>query len=84
MSKIFLDVEVPGNARIYEFTADSFMTVGKVKEQFIAQISAVENQKIFADESQVLFCSTQLEGLLQDQEILGEVGVKSGDTIILL
>lgn len=84
MSKIYLDVQVPGIARTYEFAADSIMTVGKVKKDFTAQISAVEGRKIFADPAQVLFCSQALEGLLQDGEILGELGVASGDTIILL
>lgn len=84
MSKIYLDVQVPGVARTYEFTADSMMLVGKVKRQFISQISAVEGRDVFADPSQVLFCSRALEGLLQDGESLGEVGVTSGDTIILI
>ena len=84
MSKIYLDVQVPGVARSYEFAADSVMTVGKVKNQFISQISAVEGREVFTEQSQVLFCSQSLEGLLQDSEILGEVGVASGDTIILL
>ena len=84
MSKIYLDVQVPGIARTYEFAADSVMSVGKVKKQFVTQISAVEGREVFADPAQVLFCSQALEGLLQDSEILGEVGVTSGDTIILL
>ncbi|MFT3985545.1 MAG: hypothetical protein QM697_16700 [Lachnospiraceae bacterium] len=84
MSRIYLDVQVPGNAKTYEFVADSAMNVSKVKKQFITQISAVEGRDIFVDPGQVLFCSRGLEGLLQDGEILGEVGVRSGDTIILL
>ena len=84
MSKIYLDVQVPGTARTYEFAADSMMTVGKVKRQFISQISAVEGREVFTDKEQVLFCSRALEGLLQDHEILSEVGVDSGDTVILL
>lgn len=84
MSKIYLEVQVPGNAKTYEFAADNVMTVGKVKKQIIKQITAVENRDIFADNADVLFCSTNLEGLLQDHEILSEVGVKSGDSIILL
>lgn len=84
MSKIYLDVQAPGVARTYEFAADSMMTVGRVKNQFISQISAVEGRNIFAEPSQVLFCSQALEGLLQDSEILGEIGITSGDTIILL
>lgn len=84
MSKMYLDVQVPGIARTYEFAADSVMSVGKVKKQFAAQISAVEGREVFADPAQVLFCSQALEGLLQDGEVLGDVGVASGDTIILL
>ncbi|MCL2699924.1 MAG: hypothetical protein FWE68_06385 [Defluviitaleaceae bacterium] len=84
MSKIYLDVQVPGIARTYEFAADSVMPVGKVKEQFVTQISAVEGRKVFAAPEQVLFCVQSLEGLLRDSEILGQVGVKSGDAIILL
>ena len=84
MSKIYLDVQAPGTARSYEFAADSVMTVGKVKKQFISQITAVEGREVFAAPDQVLFCSQSLNGLLQDREILGEIGVKSGDTIILL
>ena len=84
MSKIYLEVQVPGNAKTYEFAADSAMTVGKVKNQIIKQVAAVENRDIFPDKNAVLFCSVDLEGLLQDSEILGEVGVRSGGKIILL
>jgi hypothetical protein len=84
MSKIYIDVQVPGIAKTYEFAADSLMTVGRVKKQFVRQISAVEGRAVFPSTDQVLFCSRSLEGLLQDSEILGEVGVKSGDTAILL
>lgn len=84
MSKIYLDVEVPGNAKKYEFVADSSMSVGKVKNQIIKQIASVENRDIFPDKDAVLFCSVDLEGLLQDSEILDDVGVKSGGRIILL
>lgn len=84
MSKLFLEVQSPGNAKTYEFRAESGMTVGAVKREFIRQISELENHALFADPSQVLFCSRQLEGLLEDSETLAEVGVKSGDTIILL
>lgn len=84
MSKIYLEVQVPGNAKTYEFAADNVLSVGKVKRQFIGQISLVENRNIFPNPDEVLFCSRQLEGLLQDQEILGEVGIVGGDTIILI
>lgn len=84
MSKIFLEAKVPGIAKSYEFTADSIMTVGAVKREMISQISAVENMSIFPDVDKVLFCSVDMGGLLQDNETLGSVGVKSGGQIILI
>lgn len=84
MSKIYLEVQVPGNDKTYEFAADSIMTVGTVKRQMIDQIAALENRSIFPDRDAVLFCSIDLEGLLQDGEVLGSVGVASGGKIMLL
>jgi len=84
MSKIFLETEVPGIAKTYEFSADSVMTVGTVKKEMIEQISAVENMTVFPDPDKVLVCSINMEGLLQDSDTLGNIGVNSGDRIMLI
>ncbi len=84
MSRIFLETKVPGIAKTYEFSADSVMTVGSVKKAMIEQISAVENMTIFPKPENVLFCSIDMNGLLQDNEVLGNVGVKSGGQIMLI
>ncbi len=84
MSKIFLETEVPGIAKTYEFSADSVMTVGTVKRAMIEQISAVENMTVFPDPDRVLVCSINMKGLLQDNDTLGSIGVNSGDRIMLL
>ncbi len=84
MSKIFLETEVPGIAKTYEFSADSVMTVGTVKKEMIEQISAVENMTVFPDPDKVLVCSINMEGLLQDCDTLGSIGVNSGDRIMLI
>ncbi len=84
MSRLFLEASVPGVAKTYEFTADSVMTVGSVKREMIAQISAVENMTVFPDPDRVLFCSIDMNGLLQDEETLGGIGVKSGGKIMLI
>ncbi|MCR4897080.1 MAG: hypothetical protein K5891_09930 [Lachnospiraceae bacterium] len=84
MSKIFLEARVPGIAKTYEFSADSVMTVGKVKKAMIEQISAVENMTIFQDPDKVLMCSVDMNGLLQDDETLGSIGVKSGGKVMLI
>ncbi len=84
MAKIQVDVQLPSLAKAYEFLLDDSMSVGKVKRDFIKQIEAVEGRKIFEDETQVLFSSKNLGGLLNDAEILGNMEIKSGDTIILI
>ncbi len=84
MSKIFLETEVPGIAKTYEFSADSVMTVGTVKREMIEQISAVENMTVFPDPDKVLVCIINMEGLLQDSDTLGSIGVNSGDKIMLI
>lgn len=84
MSKIFLETEVPGIAKTYEFSVDSVMTVGTVKKEMIEQISAVENMTVFPNPDKVLVCSINMEGLLQDSDTLGSIGVNSGDKIMLL
>ncbi len=84
MSRIFLETKVPGIAKTYEFSVDSVMTVGKVKKEMIKQISNVENMTVFPDPDKVLFCSIDMKGLLQDNEILGSIGVKSGGKIMLI
>lgn len=84
MSKIFLETQVPGIAKTYEFSADSVMTVGTVKRAMIEQISAVENMTVFDDPDKVLVCSIDMNGLLQDNETLGNIGVKSGGQIMLI
>ena len=84
MSKIYLETKVPGIAKTYEFMADSMMTVGTVKKAMIEQISAVENLTIFPNPDQVLVCSIDMNGLLQDNETLGNIGVKSGGQLMLI
>ena len=84
MSKIYLETQVPGVAKTYEFSADSVMTVGTVKRAMIEQISAVENIQVFEDPDKVLVCSIDMGGLLQDSDTLGSIGVKSGGKVMLI
>ncbi len=84
MAKIQIDVQLPSLAKAYEFLLDDSLSVGKVKRDFIKQIEAVEGRQIFEDATQVLFCSRNLGGLLSDNEVLGNLEIKSGDTIILI
>ena len=55
-----------------------------MKKEMIEQISAVENMTVFPDPDKVLVCSINMEGLLQDSDTLGGIGVNSGDRIMLI
>ena len=39
MSKIHLEIEIPGNAKTYEFVLDDRMKIGTAKEQIKKQIA---------------------------------------------
>ncbi len=84
MSRILLETKVPGIAKTYEFSADSVMTVGTVKKAMIDEISTLENMTVFPEPEKVLVCSVDMGGLLQDNETLGDIGVKSGGRIMLI
>ena len=42
MSKIHLEIEIPGNAKTYEFVLDDRMKIGTAKEQIKKQIAELE------------------------------------------
>ena len=42
MSKIHLEIEIPGNAKTYEFMLDDRMKIGTAKQQIMKQIAELE------------------------------------------
>ncbi len=84
MAKIFLEVHVPGNDKTYEFSVDNSMTIAKVKDQVMDQITELENRELFLDRQKTLFCCVNLNGMLRGSDTLSEVNVKSGYKLILL
>ena len=47
MSKIHLEIEIPGNAKTYEFVLDDRMKIGTAKEQIKKQIRKQIRQQIY-------------------------------------
>ena len=74
MSKIHLEVEIPGNAKTYEFMLDDRMKIGTAKKQIMKQIAELEGHDLFAGLDNIVFGSLELEGLIQDNETFREVG----------
>lgn len=46
MSKIHLEIEIPGNAKTYEFVLDDRMKIGTAKEQIKKQIAELEGHDV--------------------------------------
>lgn len=84
MAKIFIEVVVPGNAKTYEFAMDNGITIERVKEMVIDQITETENIELYPDRKKSLFCSVELKGMLRGVDTLAEVGIKSGYKLILI
>ena len=83
MSKIHLEIEIPGNAKTYEFVDDR-MKIGTAKEQIKKQIAELEGHDLFAGLDNIVFGSLELEGLIQDNETFREVGIKNGSRVVMV
>ena len=81
MSKIHLEIEIPGNAKTYEFVLDDRMKIGTAKEQIKKQL---EGHDLFAGLDNIVFGSLELEGLIQDNETFREVGIKNGSRVVMV
>ena len=66
MSKIHLEIEIPGNAKTYEFMLDDRMKIGTAKQQIMKQIAELEGHDLFAGLDNIVFGSVELEGLIQE------------------
>ena len=84
MSKIHLEIEIPGNAKTYEFVLDDRMKIGTAKEQIKKQIAELEGHDLFAGLDNIVFGSLELEGLIQDNETFREVGIKNGSRVVMV
>ena len=84
MSKIHLEIEIPGNAKAYEFVLDDRMKIGTAKEQIKKQIAELEGHDLFAGLDNIVFGSLELEGLIQDNETFREVGIKNGSRVVMV
>ena len=84
MSKIHLEIEIPGNAKIYEFILDDRMKIGTAKQQIMQQIAELEGHDLFAGLDNIVFGSVEQEGLIQDHETFREVGIKNGSRMVMV
>lgn len=83
MPKVFVDVNTPGNGKIYEFQLDNAMTVGQAKVRMIEEITEIENGNITLNPEKVMLSNLNTGALLTDGDTLRTAGVKSGQRLLL-
>ena len=84
MTKIHLEIEIPGNAKTYELMLDDRRKIGTAKQQIMKQIAELEGHDLFAGVNNIVFGSVELEGLIQDNETFREVGIKNGSRVVMV
>jgi len=84
MTKLFIDVFLPGNGKTYEFSLDGSMLVGQATVRIIENIREAENNTISIDPKTVILSDTNLSMRLNERMTLQAAGVRSGHKLILV
>ena len=84
MSRINIEVRVPGNDKSYEFQVDDRMKVGNAKKEIMSSIRDYEGYDIFGGTKDIAVCSVELEGLIEDGESFHKVGIGSGSRLVIV
>ncbi|MBQ4311621.1 MAG: hypothetical protein II773_08520 [Oscillospiraceae bacterium] len=81
MSKISIEVNIPGNAKTYEFQVDDRMKIGSAKKQIMSAITESEGYDVFNGTKDIAVCSVELEGLIEDGESFHTAGIRNGSRL---
>ncbi len=84
MSKINIEVRIPGNDKTYDFQVDDRMKVGIAKKEIMSSIKEDEGYDIFNGTKDIAVCSVELEGLIEDGESFHKVGIKNGSRLVIV
>ena len=84
MTKLFVDVFLPGNGKTYEFQLDSSMLVEKATDRIINNICEAENNTVSIDPATAVLSDVSLSSRLDAGMTLQAAGVKSGHKLILV
>jgi len=84
MTKLFIDVFLPGNGKTYEFQLDSSMLVGQATVRIINNICEAENYTVSIDPGTAVLSDINLSSRLDAGMTLQAAGVKSGHKLILV
>jgi len=84
MTKLFVDVFLPGNGKTYEFQLDGSMLIGQATARIINNICEVENNTVAIDPNTAILSDMNLSKLLNAGTTLRAAGVKSGHKLILV
>ena len=84
MSKISIEVNIPGNAKTYEFQVDDRMKIGIAKKQIMSAITESEGYDVINGTKDIAVCSVELEGLIEDGESFHTAGIRNGSRLVIV
>jgi len=84
MTKLLIDVFLPGNGKTYEFQLDGSMPVGQATARIIGSILEAEKNTVSLDPDTAVLSCANLAKILGADMTLWEAGVKSGHRLILV
>lgn len=85
MDKILLEVFCVPTSRTYDFWVSKKMPIFKVKEKILEQISIYEkNTELFTNTEQVFFMDNGSSSILEENWMVEQAGLHSGDRIVII
>jgi hypothetical protein len=82
--KMFLEIRTPGNGKKYEIKLDDKLSLSVAKAKIIDEISAFEGGQIALGQGVELFDVASRSRIRNSNKSLREVGIKSGQIVLLL
>lgn len=81
---LILEIETPGNGKVYEFKLDDSLTVGSVKTIAVEEIRRFENGSIGLDEATASLFHVRTQRIPAEALPLPDAQIRGGDRLLLL
>ena len=85
MDKILLEVFCIPTSRTYDYWVSKKMILSKVKEKMLEQIILYEkNSELFSNRDEIFLMDASEENILEESWTIEQIGLKSGDRIVIV
>lgn len=82
--ELIVEIETPGNGKVYEFRADETLTAGQLKALAAGEIAQFENGGVALDPGAVRLFHKRRRRVVEEGVPLAAAGIRSGDRLLML